>query len=83
MLRPQQRAQILEPEIAGDRLWHRPPVTASRAIFACSRPASPHIAERVAGLYLLKGKPVFLWNLLDLKRDGVRGKVFSKDDARG
>jgi hypothetical protein len=36
------------------------------------------IAERVAGLYLLKGKPVFLWNLLDLKRDGVRGKVFSR-----
>ena len=32
------------------------------------------------GLYLLKGKPVFLWNLLDLKR--VRWEGTGRADAR-
>ena len=37
------------------------------------------------GLYLLKGKPVFLWNLLDLKRirwEGHRSAVARQAHAR-
>ncbi len=37
------------------------------------------------GLYLLKGKPVFLWNLLDLKRvrwEGRRGADARQAHAR-